>query len=73
MRKIAVESVGIGALKLSEFLREQMAIGQMQLNNISFESVNTVCVVKEVIFFVLFFEVSYKLPPSIPCHLLLNR
>lgn len=49
MRKIGVESIGIGALKLTEFLREQM-----QLSNISFESVNTVCVLKENLCYVAY-------------------
>lgn len=43
MRKIGVEVVGVGALKLTGFLKELM-----QRNNISFESVYTVRTLKEV-------------------------
>lgn len=43
MRKVGVEVTGIGALKLTGFLRELM-----QQNNISFESLYTVRTLKEV-------------------------
>lgn len=43
MRKVGVEVVGIGALKVTGFLREQM-----QQNNINFESLYTVRALKEV-------------------------
>lgn len=44
MRKVGVEVVGLGALKLTGFLREQM-----QQNNIHFESLYTVRTLKEVL------------------------
>ena len=44
MRKVGIEVVGMGALKLTGFLREQM-----QQQNISFESLYTVRELKEVI------------------------
>lgn len=44
MRKVGVESVGVGALKLTGFLREQM----MQ-RNLQFDSLYTVRSLKEVI------------------------
>lgn len=43
MRKVGVEVVGLGALKLTGFLKELM-----QQNNISFESLYTVRTLKEV-------------------------
>jgi actin-related protein 8 len=43
MRKVGVEVVGLGALKLTGFLREQM-----QRNNIDFTSLYTVRTLKEV-------------------------
>lgn len=43
MRKIGVEVVGIGALKLTGFLREQM-----QQRNMNFGSLYTVRTLKEV-------------------------
>lgn len=43
MRKVGVEVVGFGALKLTGFLRELM-----QQNNIIFESLYTVRTLKEV-------------------------
>ena len=43
MRKMGVEVVGLGALKLTEFIKELM-----QQNNISFESLYTVRTLKEV-------------------------
>ena len=43
MRKVGVEVVGLGALKLTGFLKEVM-----QQNNISFESLYTVRTLKEV-------------------------
>ena len=43
MRKVGVEVVGLGALKLTGFLRELM-----QQNNISFGSLYTVRTLKEV-------------------------
>lgn len=43
MRKVGVEVVGVGALKLTGFLRELM-----QQNNINFESLYTVRTLKEV-------------------------
>ena len=43
MRKVGVEVIGLGALKLTGFLRELM-----QQNNISFESLYTVRTLKEV-------------------------
>ncbi|XP_050203380.1 actin-related protein 8 [Mercurialis annua] len=42
MRKVGVEVIGIGALKVTGFLREQM-----QQNNISFESLYTIRALKE--------------------------
>ncbi|KAL5190648.1 Actin-related protein 8 [Glycine soja] len=42
MRKVGVEVVGLGALKLTGFLREKM-----QLNNLSFQSLYTVRTLKE--------------------------
>ncbi|KAK7386612.1 hypothetical protein VNO78_26946 [Psophocarpus tetragonolobus] len=47
MRKVGVEVVGLGALKLTGFLREQM-----QHNNISFESLYTVRTLKEKLCYV---------------------
>ncbi|KAG5099521.1 hypothetical protein JHK82_044573 [Glycine max] len=47
MRKVGVEVVGLGALKLTGFLREQM-----QQNNISFESLYTVRTLKEKLCYV---------------------
>lgn len=44
MRKVGVEVVGLGALKLTGFLRELM-----QQNNINFESLYTVRTLKEVL------------------------
>jgi len=43
MRKVGVEAVGMGALKLTGFLREQM-----QQQNMYFESLYTVRELKEV-------------------------
>lgn len=43
MRKVGVEVIGLGALKLTGFLRELM-----QQNNINFESLYTVRTLKEV-------------------------
>lgn len=43
MRKVGVEVVGLGALKLTGYLRELM-----QQNNIHFESMYTVRTLKEV-------------------------
>lgn len=43
MRKVGVEVVGVGALKLTGFLRELM-----QQNNINFESLYTIRTLKEV-------------------------
>jgi len=43
MRKVGVEVVGLGALKLTGFLREKM-----QQNNLYFESLYTVRTLKEV-------------------------
>ena len=43
MRAVGVEVMGVGALKLTGFLREQM-----QQNNLNFESVYTVRTLKEV-------------------------
>jgi len=45
IRNVGVEVVGMGALKLTGFLREQM-----QQQNIYFESLYTVRELKEVIF-----------------------
>ncbi|XP_057453853.1 actin-related protein 8-like isoform X3 [Lotus japonicus] len=42
MRKVGVEVVGLGALKLTEFLKEKM-----QLNNLNFQSLYTVRKLKE--------------------------
>ncbi|KOM32078.1 hypothetical protein LR48_Vigan01g163400 [Vigna angularis] len=47
MRKVGVEVVGLGALKLTGFLRKQM-----QENNISFESLYTVRTLKEKLCYV---------------------
>ncbi|RYR27370.1 hypothetical protein HN51_060997 [Arachis hypogaea] len=47
MRKVGVEVVGLGALKLTGFLREQM-----QQNNMSFESMYTVRMLKEKLCYV---------------------
>ncbi|KAF3453236.1 hypothetical protein FNV43_RR03676 [Rhamnella rubrinervis] len=47
MRKVGVEVVGLGALKLTGFLRELM-----QMNNISFESLYTVRTLKEKLCYV---------------------
>jgi hypothetical protein len=44
MRKVGVEVVGLGALKLTGFLREKM-----QQNNLYFESLYTVRTLKEVL------------------------
>ena len=44
MRKVGVEVVGVGALKLTGFLKELM-----QLNNINFGSLYTVRTLKEVV------------------------
>ena len=44
MRKVGVEVVGLGALKLTGFLRELM-----QQNNINFESPYTLRTLKEVL------------------------
>ncbi|KAL8160160.1 hypothetical protein V2J09_001697 [Rumex salicifolius] len=49
MRKIGVQSVGIGGMKLTEFLRDQM-----QLNNIPFKSANTVRELKENLCYVAY-------------------
>lgn len=46
MRKVGVEVLGLGALKLTGFLREKM-----QLNNLNFESLYTVRTLKEVLIF----------------------
>lgn len=43
MHKVGVEAIGIGALKLTGFLKEQM-----QQNNVNFESLYTVRTLKEV-------------------------
>jgi actin-related protein 8 len=43
MRTVGVEVMGVGALKLTGFLREQM-----QQNNLNFESLHTVHTLKEV-------------------------
>lgn len=43
MHEVGVEVVGIGALKLTGFLRDQM-----QQNNINFDSIYTVRTLKEV-------------------------
>ena len=43
MRKVGIEVVGLGALKLTGFLRELM-----QQNNINFESLYTILTIKEV-------------------------
>ncbi|XP_027346131.1 actin-related protein 8-like isoform X2 [Abrus precatorius] len=51
MRKVGVEVVGLGALKLTGFLREQM-----QLNNISFESLYTVRTLKELCYVAVDYE-----------------
>ena len=51
MRKVGVEVVGLGALKLTGFLREQM-----QENNMSFESMYTVCMLKEVLFLLVLLD-----------------
>ena len=49
MRKVGVEVVGLGALKLTGFLKELMQLKEfMQQNNISFESLYTVRTLKEV-------------------------
>lgn len=45
MRKVGVEVIGMGALKLTGYLRELM-----QQNNINFESLYTVRTLKEVCF-----------------------
>ncbi|CAJ1958531.1 unnamed protein product [Sphenostylis stenocarpa] len=47
MRKVGVEVVGLGALKLTGFLREKM-----QLNNLSFQSLYTVRTLKEKLCYV---------------------
>ncbi|MED6169632.1 actin-like protein arp8 [Stylosanthes scabra] len=47
MRKVGVEVVGLGALKLTGFLREQM-----QLNNMNFDSMYTVRLLKEKLCYV---------------------
>jgi len=47
MRKVGVEVVGLGALKLTGFLREKM-----QLNNLTFQSLYTVRTLKEVLIFI---------------------
>lgn len=44
MRKVGVEVVGLGALKLTGFLREKM-----QQNSLNFESLYTVRTLKEVL------------------------
>ena len=51
MRKVGVEVVGLGALKLTGFLREQM-----QENNMSFESMYTVRMLKEVLFLLVLLD-----------------
>ena len=43
MRTVGVEVMGVGALKVTGFLREQM-----QQNNLNFESLYTVQTLKEV-------------------------
>jgi actin-related protein 8 len=50
MRKVGVEVVGLGALKLTGFLREKM-----QQNNLYFESLYTVRTLKEVLLLSLLF------------------
>jgi len=52
MRKVGVEVVGLGALKLTGFLRKQM-----QENNISFESLYTVRTLKEVLLLSFLLEI----------------
>jgi len=51
MRKVGVEVVGIGALKLTGFLREKM-----QQNNLYFESLYTVRTLKEVFLLSFLFQ-----------------
>lgn len=46
MRKIGVEVLGFGALKVTGFLKEKM-----QLNNLNFQSLYTVRALKEVLIF----------------------
>ena len=49
MRKVGVEVVGLGAIKLTGFLRELM-----ERNNMNFESLYTVRTLKEVLVFFFF-------------------
>ena len=60
MRKVGVEVVGVGALKLTTFLRDLM-----QQKNIHFESIYTVRSLKEVLTssFFLYALVLVQLPP----------
>jgi actin-related protein 8 len=46
MRKVGVEVVGLGALKVTGFLKEKM-----QRNNLNFQSLYTVRALKEVLIF----------------------
>lgn len=56
MRKVGVEVVGLGALKLTGFLRELM-----QQNNINFESLYTVRTLKEVLLLsVIYFLAGFR-------------
>lgn len=51
MRKVGVEVLGLGALKLTGFLREKM-----QLNNLTFQSLYTVRTLKEVLIFIKYLQ-----------------
>lgn len=54
MRKIGVEVVGLGALKLTGFLKELM-----QQRNINFESIYTVRTLKEVLILSLYLRIFF--------------
>ena len=58
MRAVGVEVMGVGALKLTGFLREQM-----QQNNLNFESLYTVRTLKEVCYAISVFLLVF--PPFI--------
>lgn len=60
MRKVGVEVVGLGALKLTGFLRELM-----QQNNMNFESLYTVRTLKEVLPFFFHSEMFSEISPII--------